>query len=605
MSRCLAFTNALNRSRSCRRRCNSEEAAALAPGVTREDRQADGSHPTIQVPPRRRSCVTQRMTAIELKLRSTLQKSWWSGVSGPARQEIQEALDLLLNFDIDDVVGRADSTCSSGTPTRGSNWTNGRHSHDPLASLLDEGAEEKESDEDLVPLAKTMTENRRWLVQTFTQADIHAAAGHEAGLAHSSIHEEDEEGEEGEDDLGPVMTQVSSVHRYTAQELDACLLNMLSPPDAVPLLRRVGQFDFDTLAFYDLAAINRKPLQYLGAHLLQSNNLVRALANHGMLEAVPAGKFQGCLLRFLGKIDELYRPEIVYHNGAHAADVVATMEWFLRSEYMRTQISTLDHLMSTVAAAVHDVGHPGRNNLFLTKTMAPLAVTYNDKSILENMHCATTFEAMQADPATNWFSLLPGKHESAELGHAHDLQQYVRRGLIDMVLGTDMALHAEHVRKIEGFVEEQQEEALEVATPRKPSSKQEALEKKLLLLHSMLHAADISNPCKPHSIMMRWTEMVCMEFWEQGDEERSLGVEISPLCDRDTGRKTVPKGQIGFINFVVRPFFQPIAELIPEVQVAVEELAKNRAFWEEKDSEQAGFETLFPKAPVVRALANS
>ena len=30
-----------------------------------------------------------------------------------------------------------------------------------------------------------------------------------------------------------------------------------------------------------------------------------------------------------------------------------------------------------------------RNNLFHTKTMSPLAVTYNDKSVLENMHVAS------------------------------------------------------------------------------------------------------------------------------------------------------------------------------------------------------------------------
>ena len=39
----------------------------------------------------------------------------------------------------------------------------------------------------------------------------------------------------------------------------------------------------------------------------------------------------------------------------------------------------------------------GRNNLFHTKTMSPLAITYNDKSVLENMHVASAFEVMQQD----------------------------------------------------------------------------------------------------------------------------------------------------------------------------------------------------------------
>ena len=42
-----------------------------------------------------------------------------------------------------------------------------------------------------------------------------------------------------------------------------------------------------------------------------------------------------------------------------------------------------------VAAAGHDVDHPGRTNGFLVKTSAPLALLYNDASVLENHHAAT------------------------------------------------------------------------------------------------------------------------------------------------------------------------------------------------------------------------
>ena len=38
-----------------------------------------------------------------------------------------------------------------------------------------------------------------------------------------------------------------------------------------------------------------------------------------------------------------------------------------------------------------------RNNLFHTKTMSPLAVTYNDKSVLENMHVSEAFRVMLKD----------------------------------------------------------------------------------------------------------------------------------------------------------------------------------------------------------------
>jgi hypothetical protein len=34
-----------------------------------------------------------------------------------------------------------------------------------------------------------------------------------------------------------------------------------------------------------------------------------------------------------------------------------------------------------IAAAIHDVAHPGFNNLFLISTVSPIAVRYNDISV--------------------------------------------------------------------------------------------------------------------------------------------------------------------------------------------------------------------------------
>ena len=47
-----------------------------------------------------------------------------------------------------------------------------------------------------------------------------------------------------------------------------------------------------------------------------------------------------------------------------------------------------------VGAAVHDVDHPGRSNQFLIETNNPLAVLYNDNSVLENHHLAVAFQTL-------------------------------------------------------------------------------------------------------------------------------------------------------------------------------------------------------------------
>jgi hypothetical protein len=47
-----------------------------------------------------------------------------------------------------------------------------------------------------------------------------------------------------------------------------------------------------------------------------------------------------------------------------------------------------------LAAACHDVDHPGVNNIFLIESRDKLAIRYNDISVLENHHVATTFDVL-------------------------------------------------------------------------------------------------------------------------------------------------------------------------------------------------------------------
>jgi hypothetical protein len=48
-----------------------------------------------------------------------------------------------------------------------------------------------------------------------------------------------------------------------------------------------------------------------------------------------------------------------YHNAAHAADVVQTLGSMLLSEGFRESLTEMEVLAMLVAAACHDVGHPG------------------------------------------------------------------------------------------------------------------------------------------------------------------------------------------------------------------------------------------------------
>merc|ERR1711920_407401 len=109
----------------------------------------------------------------------------------------------------------------------------------------------------------------------------------------------------------------------------------------------------------------------------------------------------------------------------------------------------------------------------------------NDKSILENFHIALAFETLQRHESCNWFTLF-----NKDVGGIN-MQHYIRHGLIDMVLHTDMSKHSKNSKQLSIFGEQHQghlEYAAEMALP-----EEDQLKDKLFILGSTLHAVDISN----------------------------------------------------------------------------------------------------------------
>ena len=49
-----------------------------------------------------------------------------------------------------------------------------------------------------------------------------------------------------------------------------------------------------------------------------------------------------------------------YHNKLHAADVTQTISMFLNDPTVATILTKSDQFCSIIAAAIHDMGHPGK-----------------------------------------------------------------------------------------------------------------------------------------------------------------------------------------------------------------------------------------------------
>jgi hypothetical protein len=91
--------------------------------------------------------------------------------------------------------------------------------------------------------------------------------------------------------------------------------------------------------------------------------------------------------------------------------------------------------------------------------------------------------------------------------------------------------------------------------------------------------------------MLQWTRRVLAEYWAQGDEEKRVEVDISPLCNREADHAAIPQGQLGFITYVIKPLYSAIATLLPEAGNTY--LEETRAFWEKQRDMKAGYEDIF------------
>lgn len=58
-----------------------------------------------------------------------------------------------------------------------------------------------------------------------------------------------------------------------------------------------------------------------------------------------------------------------------------------------------------VSAMFHDTDHPGVMNGFLIATRHPLALLYNNQSVLENHHCSTSLSLLER-PELNFLNKL-------------------------------------------------------------------------------------------------------------------------------------------------------------------------------------------------------
>lgn len=100
-------------------------------------------------------------------------------------------------------------------------------------------------------------------------------------------------------------------------------------------------------------------------------------------------------------------------------------------EGLAAVFSSLELLSLYTAAGMHDYDHPGKTNAFLVATGDPKAILYNDRSVLENHHAAST-----------WKLLMKTENNFVENLDPAEFKRF-RYIVMEAILATDLKRHFE------------------------------------------------------------------------------------------------------------------------------------------------------------------
>ncbi|KAL2791011.1 high affinity cAMP-specific and IBMX-insensitive 3',5'-cyclic phosphodiesterase 8A isoform 2 [Daubentonia madagascariensis] len=347
------------------------------------------------------------------------------------------------------------------------------------------------------------------------------------------------------------------------QQISNNIITPISLHDVPPRIARAMEneeyWDFDIFELE--AATHNRPLIYLG---------LKMFARFGICEFLNCS--ESTLRSWLQIIEANYHSSNPYHNSTHSADVLHATAYFLSKERIKETLDPMDEVAALIAAAIHDVDHPGRTNSFLCNAGSELAILYNDTAVLESHHAALAFQLTTGDDKCNIFKNM----------ERNDYRT-LRQGIIDMVLATEMTKHFEHVNKFVNSInkplaaleenEEKNQEAINsmLRTP----------ENRTLIKRMLIKCADVSNPCRPLEYCIEWAARISEEYFSQTDEEKQQDLPVvMPVFDRNTC--SIPKSQISFIDYFITDMFDAWDAFV-DLPDLMQHLDNNFKYWKGLD----------------------
>ncbi|CAG9322062.1 unnamed protein product [Blepharisma stoltei] len=260
------------------------------------------------------------------------------------------------------------------------------------------------------------------------------------------------------------------------------------------------------------------------------------------------------LANFVSKVEENYQTYTnPYHNFYHGFTVMHSSYYLLSATAAGLVFKTQEIYAQLIAALCHDIGHTGHTNNFEINRASQYAITYNDKSVLENHHSALTFHILQNDSC----NILEGVPTNMLKG--------VRKLMIRCILDTDMAIHFNMISNMSNRFKDLNERPL--------GSIDDDCEKTAAFI---IHVADLAHSAKNNQTYTMWSKLVCEEFYKQYREEVA---NCLPLTEhmKDINQPLIYyKNEIGFLKVVAKPLWDCVGLwLSPEINFCIENVNEN------------------------------
>ncbi|KAI9497969.1 hypothetical protein BDB00DRAFT_802838 [Zychaea mexicana] len=236
---------------------------------------------------------------------------------------------------------------------------------------------------------------------------------------------------------------------------------------------------------------------------------------------------------------------------------------------MQDLLKPMDILALLMASLGHDVGHPGVTNMFMVQSGTPLAVLYNDRSVLESYHSMAFFHLLGQ---SCFRKLIDVKQNPGS--------QHFRKFVVQSILATDMSMHDDYVQRIEHQADRLRNHGIDL------DNESAVEQERLTVCGALIKCADIGNCARPFPLAKKWAEILTEEFARQGDLEKELGLQVLPINER--GKVSLEEFQLTFERKIALKLYNAVARVLPGMKFCLDFINENIDTWENNQALDSG-----------------